>query len=55
MLWYVPEVIKLWGAPNPVGAVGPLGERVVSKTDLFIFNEILAQDKIYILVGTLLG
>jgi hypothetical protein len=39
------------------GAVGPLGvgARVLCMSDIFILNKIWAQDKIYILVGTLLG
>jgi hypothetical protein len=32
-----------------------LGRRVVCMRDIFILNEIWVQDKIYILVGTLLS
>jgi hypothetical protein len=40
----------------PGGAVGPLGgKRVVGKRDIFILIEIWAQEKIYMLVGNLLG
>jgi hypothetical protein len=47
----------VWGAPPPGGAICPLLEReqVVCIRDIFILKEILAQDKIYILVGTWLG
>jgi hypothetical protein len=44
-------------APPLPGAVGPLGGgggRVVCMRDVFILNEIWTQDKIRILVGTLL-
>jgi hypothetical protein len=37
------------------GVVGPLDGGVISMRDIFILNKIWAQDKIYILVGTLLG
>jgi hypothetical protein len=37
----------------PVGAVGPRGGRLVCMRDIFILNEIRAQDEIYIFVGTL--
>jgi hypothetical protein len=38
------------------GAVGPLGgKRVVGRRDIFILIEIWAQEKIYMLVGNLLG
>jgi hypothetical protein len=55
--WPRSEVPKQWGAP-PGGAVGLLGGRgVVYMKDIFILNEIWAQDKIYsyMLVDTLLG
>jgi hypothetical protein len=42
----------------PGGALLVLGGRaaqIACMRDIFILNEILAQDKIYILVGTLLG
>jgi hypothetical protein len=42
------EFTKLWGAL-------PVGGRVVCIRDIFILNKIWAEDKIYILVGTLLG
>jgi hypothetical protein len=42
-----PEVPKLWGA---VGLGG-----IVCTRDVCILNEMWAQDKIYILVGILLG
>jgi hypothetical protein len=43
-------------APPPWGAVGPVGGAlVVCMKNIFILNEIWAQDKIYILIGTLLG
>jgi len=52
----IPEVPKLRGAPSGSGgAVGPLGGAFICMRDIFILNEIWAQDKIYILVGTLLG
>jgi hypothetical protein len=35
-------------------ARSPRRERVVCMRDLFILNEIWAQDKIYILIGTML-
>jgi hypothetical protein len=37
------------------GPVGPLGgTRVACMSDIFILHEIWSQDKIYILLGTLL-
>jgi hypothetical protein len=52
-------VNKLWGACSPGGAVGPLtggGVGGVCMRDIvLILNEIWAQDKVYILVDTLLG
>jgi hypothetical protein len=47
---YSSEVPKLWGA-SPRGARA----RVVCMRDIPSLNEIWTQDKIYILVGTLLG
>jgi hypothetical protein len=49
-----PEVTKLWSAPNWAD-VGPLAGLVVCVRDIFILNEIWAQDKICILINTLLG
>jgi hypothetical protein len=47
------EVAKLWHEPPPGAAVGPLREaQVVCMRDIFILNEIWAQDKIHI-VGRL--
>jgi hypothetical protein len=45
------------GRAPPEVAVGPLGrgERVLCKSKIFILNETSVQDKIYSLVGTLLG
>jgi hypothetical protein len=51
------EVHKLWGMPPPpVGAVGPQGRggQVVCVRGTFILKKVWAQDKICILVGTLL-
>jgi hypothetical protein len=44
-----PKVPKLWGA------VIPLGDGRFYMSDMFILNEMDAQDKIYILVSTLLS
>jgi hypothetical protein len=50
-------VNKLWVTSPPppqAGAVGPLGGmRVDCMRNIFILNEIWAQGKIYILIGTL--
>jgi hypothetical protein len=45
------------GASPPGGDLGPRGRgaRDVCMKEIFILNEICAQDKICILVGTLLG
>jgi hypothetical protein len=43
------EVPKLWGMPPQGGAY------VVYMRDIFILNKIMAQDKICILIGNLLG
>jgi hypothetical protein len=59
---YIAELLKLCGA-SPGGAVGPPWGRELFLWQTFIFNEIWAQDNIYIyiyiyiyiLVGTLLG
>jgi hypothetical protein len=57
-----PRLLSLWPRGSQTvrrahagGAVSPLGRKVVYMTDIFILNDIWAQDKIYILVGTLLG
>jgi hypothetical protein len=42
-------------APRGGCVVGPRGARVVCMRDVIILNEIWAQGKIYILVGTFLG
>jgi hypothetical protein len=53
---YNADVPKLWGAPPGVGELFVFVEGGGScLRDIFIFNEISAQDKIFILVGTLLG
>jgi hypothetical protein len=45
------------GAPPSLGEalIVLRGPRVVCMRNIFIFNEIWAKDKIYILLGTLLG
>jgi hypothetical protein len=50
------EFPKLWDAPHG-GAVGSLGggAQGFCTRIIFILKEIWTQDKIYILVGTLLG
>jgi hypothetical protein len=50
----IPEVFKLWGASSRQATVGTLGGELIS-WGTFILNEIWAQDRIHILVGTLLG
>jgi hypothetical protein len=45
---HIPEVLKLWGAL-------PRAARVVCMRNIFILDGIWTQDKIYILVATLLG
>jgi hypothetical protein len=48
------EVTKLWGAPR--GELLVLGgTRLVCMKGIFILNEMWKQNKIHILVGTLLG
>jgi hypothetical protein len=51
-----PDVPKLWGASPPRERCWSSGgSRVFCKKDIFILNDVWPQDKIYILVGTLLG
>jgi hypothetical protein len=49
--WFIPEVPKLWGADGPLEE----GVNCLYEEHRFILNKIRTQDKIYILVGTLLG
>jgi hypothetical protein len=50
-----PELIKLWEAPPRGALLVLLGARVYCMSDIFILNEIWAQDKLYILMDILLG
>jgi hypothetical protein len=50
-----PEVLKLWGAASWGALLVLWGVRVVFMRDKFVLNEIWAQDKIYIFVGTFLS
>jgi hypothetical protein len=51
---YITGVPKLWKCP-PGGTVDPLGEGASCLCGGNILNEIRAQDKLYIMVGTLLS
>jgi hypothetical protein len=51
-----PEVPKLWGMLSQEGLCWSFGgARIAYRRDIFILNKIRVQDKMFILVSTLLG
>jgi hypothetical protein len=51
----IPDVLKLGGAPPPVGTFSPLGGESYLHEGRIYLDVKCTQDRIHILVGTLLG